>query len=273
MPKFTQQFKAVVTIRTILTGVAVAGIAWGGHRLTHEYHFVLKSNVDLLWALFIQVVIISLAVFTILKILLNIKFQARRDLLILLWISMLLVGHNLVWIEFMDADEFMTAFNLDTSFFSLFIVLLFYTILLVIPFVPGLEFGLIIMIVFGVAGVIAAWLGTVVGLSIAFAIGRMISRGPLGRLVLDKLKSDKRWERKLESLQHSSKAPWRYVVLAGLVNLPGNSVFGGGGGISILCGFSGAFKFKPFALTMAFATLPIPIAIGTGIFSADRLFF
>lgn len=52
---------------------------------------------------------------------------------------------------------------------------------------------------------------------------------------------------------------YRYLLLAGLFNLPGNSIIGGGGGISILAGASRVYRVKWFFLTVMLATIPIPL--------------
>ncbi len=39
---------------------------------------------------------------------------------------------------------------------------------------------------------------------------------------------------------------YRYVLLAVLINLPGNSLIGGGGGILLAAGLSGCFRFQRF---------------------------
>ena len=60
----------------------------------------------------------------------------------------------------------------------------------------------------------------------------------------------------------------RYLVLALLVNLPGNSLIGGGGGILLAAGLSRLFQPVAVALTMLLATAPLPLAvmlIGPGI--------
>jgi hypothetical protein len=54
---------------------------------------------------------------------------------------------------------------------------------------------------------------------------------------------------------------YRYVNLAVLINIPGNSVIGGGGGIALISGLSGMFRMPLAMLTIALATAPVPLAI------------
>jgi len=54
---------------------------------------------------------------------------------------------------------------------------------------------------------------------------------------------------------------YRYVNLAALINIPGNSVIGGGGGIAFISGLSGVFRPIPTILTIALATAPVPLTI------------
>jgi hypothetical protein len=54
---------------------------------------------------------------------------------------------------------------------------------------------------------------------------------------------------------------YRYVNLAVLINIPGNSVIGGGGGIALVSGLSGMFRVPLTMLTIGLATAPVPLAI------------
>jgi hypothetical protein len=46
-----------------------------------------------------------------------------------------------------------------------------------------------------------------------------------------------------------------------LINVPGNAVIGGGGGLAFAAGMSGVFSVPAFLLTVAIAVLPVPLAI------------
>jgi hypothetical protein len=45
------------------------------------------------------------------------------------------------------------------------------------------------------------------------------------------------------------------------LNIPGNIVIGGGGGIAMIAGLTGLYSFPRYLLTIAIAVAPIPLAI------------
>jgi hypothetical protein len=57
----------------------------------------------------------------------------------------------------------------------------------------------------------------------------------------------------------------RYFIIAILINLPGNTIIGGGGGIALLCGMKG------FILTIAIASSPIPLLLLFGMIQIETL--
>ncbi|MEE8444482.1 MAG: hypothetical protein V3S44_03980, partial [Alphaproteobacteria bacterium] len=56
----------------------------------------------------------------------------------------------------------------------------------------------------------------------------------------------------------------RHLTLAVCLNMPGNSVLGGGGGIAALCGLSRQFHWWRYVLTLIIATAPIPLLVLIG---------
>jgi hypothetical protein len=52
---------------------------------------------------------------------------------------------------------------------------------------------------------------------------------------------------------------YRYLALALAVNLPGNVILCGGGGIALMAGLSRLFDPLPFLLTILLAVLPVPM--------------
>jgi len=160
----------------------------------------------------------------------------------------------------------------------LFIVVLAYTILIAIPFVPGVEIGLSLMMIRGPDIAPVVYLATVLGLVLAFLAGRYLSYDWLHRVFMDlhmkraykfieKIKTADRLQR-LDMLR-SALPGWargvainfRYVTLALLINLPGNSLIGGGGGICMMAGLSRLFKPWVVILTIALAVLPVPALV------------
>jgi hypothetical protein len=53
----------------------------------------------------------------------------------------------------------------------------------------------------------------------------------------------------------------RYIAIAVALNVPGNVIIGGGGGIALLAGISGLFTFPRYLAVVALAVLPIPLAV------------
>ena len=53
----------------------------------------------------------------------------------------------------------------------------------------------------------------------------------------------------------------RYLVLAVLLNLPGNALIGGGGGLAMVAGMSRLYSFPAYFLLISVAILPGPAVI------------
>ncbi|MCH8550374.1 MAG: hypothetical protein LAT62_00465 [Natronospirillum sp.] len=149
---------------------------------------------------------------------------------------------------------------------------LVYAVLLAIPFVPGVELGWIIMGVFGQYGLLAAWLSTVLGLSLSFGVARQLNDHPrLRRLTtaretlhqadpatLPPLRRALRW-----GLCFYLRHP--YVFLFVTLNMPGNWVIGGGGGIAAMAGLAPAARYWLFLPTVALATGLVPLMLWLGL--------
>jgi len=153
-----------------------------------------------------------------------------------------------------------------------------YTFLIAIPFVPGVEIGLTLIGILGPKIVFLVYVCTLAGLSIAFFAGRLIPLNGLIRLLGDLgLHRAKNLLSTIESMTMqerlrflTSKAPnrylpfllrHRYIALAVLINLPGNIVIGGGGGIALMAGASRLYSATRFAATIVIAVSPLPLAI------------
>ena len=145
-----------------------------------------------------------------------------------------------------------------------------YAMVLIIPFAPGMEIGVLIMAMFATPGIIAAWITTVIALTLAFIIGRA------GQHLL--------WIQRLLFLAHqqhslplsvtwvrSKLAQYPYLTIAILLNLPGNTFIGGGGGISIVSGALGSVSLKGFATTVALSSSIVPIILMSGLLTLGQL--
>jgi hypothetical protein len=153
-----------------------------------------------------------------------------------------------------------------------------YVVLMTLPFVPGVEIGLALMVVFGAELALLVYLGTVIALIVSYLIGRLVpERALLWALArvhlrrahalvssVEALPMDERLQRLLEST--SGRAfPWllryRYLAIAVALNLPGNALIGGGGGIALAAGMSRVCKFRDYLLTVLIAVAPVPLAV------------
>lgn len=154
--------------------------------------------------------------------------------------------------------------------------LLAYALLIAVPFVPGVEVGVTLMLMEGPW--IAPWIygATVIGLTLAFAVGDGLSYPRLHRILADL--GLRRACRMIERLQPLGKAErlsllerralgwakplvsrFRYVLMAILINLPGSTLIGGGRGLMFLAGFSRLFHTLPMIGTIMLAVAPVPL--------------
>lgn len=149
---------------------------------------------------------------------------------------------------------------------------LLYALLLAVPFVPSVEIGLLIMVLFGKAGAISAYLATVVGLNLAYGIG-LVLRRRISRTTGDPTHPYLpggiacRVTRLIEQLPQGSPI----IALALLLNMPANTLLGGGGGIALVYGATRALPWPVFAATVACATSVIPMLFLLGLVSAEKL--
>lgn len=147
-------------------------------------------------------------------------------------------------------------------------VLGLYACLLAIPFVPGAEIGFLLLVLFGAPMAAPVYGATVAGLLLAYLIGRLVPRDvlerALARLSLGGL-PDVAERIAATDGPVASRGPilarllrWRCCVLIVLVNTPGNTVLGGGGGIAMAAGMSGLFGLPRFLASIAVAVAPVP---------------
>ena len=161
-----------------------------------------------------------------------------------------------------------------------------YLLLLSRPFVPGVELGLLLMCLFGREGIVFVYLATVGGLLLAFTVGRCVPKPcilcwlrKLGMIAIaqdppDWMEATLKHSKLGQKLPHrfsSSLIRYRYLMLAILFNLPGNSLLGGGGGIALICGMSRVFQWKWFVLTVVLVTAPVPLLAYLGFIQLEAL--
>lgn len=161
---------------------------------------------------------------------------------------------------------------------TILVALAIYTVLMALPFVPGAEIGIVLLTAFGAQVAPAVYILTLLALSVAYTVGRAVPAETTARLLhrlrltraanmLCALEAQPPQER-LPFLLQEVDAGWikgvaryRYIALALLLNLPGNVVLGGGGGLALFAGLSKVFHPVPFLATIALAVLPIPLSV------------
>ena len=151
-----------------------------------------------------------------------------------------------------------------------------YMILMALPFMPGIEIGLMLMAMLGVGGIVLVYICTVMALALSFLAGRLFPPRHVARALgwlrlerarklvtdLEPLGMEDRF-RFLAQSTPSKIVPFllrhRYLVLAFLFNVPGNAIIGGGGGIALIAGMSRLFPFPKFLLLVCLAITPVPL--------------
>lgn len=146
-----------------------------------------------------------------------------------------------------------------------------------IPFVPGAEIGFGLLVAMGAKVAVHVYLGMVAALSMAFTVGRLVpqdwvanallrigARRAAGLVRQSAYQSMQERERFLIERAPVRVVPFllrhRYVAMALLLNLPGNVVLGGGGGLAFAAGASRLFSPLAFLVTILIAVAPFPLA-------------
>lgn len=146
-----------------------------------------------------------------------------------------------------------------------------------VPFVPGAEIGLGLLVALGARGALIVYLGMIAALIIAFCAGRFVPpswiAGAFQTLGLTRARDlvltscDLAFEERTRFLEAHAPTRWmpfllrhRYVALGLLLNMPGNVILGGGGGIAFAAGACRLFSPGAFLLTILIAVAPIPLA-------------
>lgn len=168
--------------------------------------------------------------------------------------------------------------NSDMVYSLLLIIFAVYVLVIAMPFVPGIEIGLALLVILGKAGVPLVFTCNLLALALAFVVGRFIPlhliarlfdwlRLESGRELIERMAARPAAERLAAALQEVPSG-WahrllvrRHLAAAVLLNLPGNAVVGGAGGIAMIAGMSRLFGLPTFMLTMAIASTPVPILI------------
>lgn len=152
-----------------------------------------------------------------------------------------------------------------------------YALALAVPFLPAVELGWMVMAALGTPGILAIWMATPLGLLIAFVVGQNLRDWPVLQRLRARLDNafqtatDNSLRSRLLRFADRYLAAHPYWVLAVLVNLPGNWVIGGGGGIGLLAGASGLYHPVRFFLVLIPATGVVSVAMLLSIYSRAPL--
>ncbi len=288
MSKVRFKGRLLLALRIVLIVIAWAALIIYAHHLGHKYiaeiREILESPVSQLGA---QVVLLGSLVYLIILSLPVLPNPGVRGLsLLVFWAVLLVLGHQLSHQGFHELQSVLTSSGYEIGFFALAISGIAYLLLLALPFVPGVELGLLIMVFFGRDGVIAAYLATIGGLCLAYAAARLLPNRMTSRWMtrlglsdaaedpgaaINGMVANAKGTGRAAGKFGSFLLAHRYLTLAACLNLPGNSALGGGGGIAFLCGLSGRFHMRRFILTVVFATAPIPLLVLSGVVPVEPL--
>ena len=156
--------------------------------------------------------------------------------------------------------------------------MLAYSLLMSIPFVPGAEIGVAALMILGPKIALFVYLATLAALSLSFAVGRFIPEKVLIKFLQDlhlhRIANLLIGFEGLDSKQRLSlmlsRSPkrfvpflirYRYLALMLAINMPGNIVIGGGGGIALMAGLSRLFTPPMYLLAVAIAVSPVPLVM------------
>jgi hypothetical protein len=153
-----------------------------------------------------------------------------------------------------------------------------YIMLMAMPFMPGIEIGITMILFFGPNICFLIYTSTVLALTLSYLAGRLIptrvwaqafgffgltrAQGLMVRIA--PLSADERFALLLRNTS-TGIAPFllrhRFLTLAIVLNLPGNILIGGGGGIGLIAGATGLFPLWKYLLTIALAVAPVPLIV------------
>lgn len=206
------------------------------------------------------------------------RFAARLLLCFAAVVALVLLSNALVEIFAMNLMEENAVASSSMMRNILFAGAAVYAVLLAVPFVPGAEIGITLLTLFGTQAAVLVYLATVVGLSIAFIIGQLVPAktvsdwlqwfGLIRAAEMIARTADLPPEARLRAMISTADKSWmpfllrhRYIAVALALNIPGNFLIGGGGGIAMVAGLSKLFSPLKFLVAIALGVLPIPLAL------------
>ena len=150
-----------------------------------------------------------------------------------------------------------------------------------IPFVPGAEIGLGLIMILGAEIVLLVYASTIFALTLAYLAGRLVPvRATAAAFAFFGLHKARDLVLQTEPLDAgarlallTARAPGRivpvllrhrYLALGLAFNLPGNTLLGGGGGIALTAGLSGLYPLYAYLVTVTLAVAPVPLLVLLG---------
>jgi hypothetical protein len=154
--------------------------------------------------------------------------------------------------------------------------LILFIVMLALPFVPGIEVSLALFAIFGSAVALPIYFATIAAFVLSYAAGRFVPLASLARFFdyigltpasalvhrLGAMSPTERVEALVETAPNKVArllVNHRDLALMAALNMPGNALIGGGGGIAMVAGMSGMFRPDRFLVAVAIAALPIPL--------------
>jgi len=273
-----------VTITLVAWVVLIVYAHTFAHRYEAELTSVLASPLAKLAAA--TLFLTALVYFVVLSLPFLPNLGPRSVAIVLLWSTLLIFGHSVSHEGFHEIQVELLSMRDQVGLGGWLLFAAVYAIALAMPFVPGVEIGLLIIVLLGTTGAMVAYLATVGGLGLAYLVGRLLPEQVL-RTLLSRMGanvSEAPVDTQLRGMMHglpskrgrlnkaaSTLLDYRYLTLAVGLNFPGNSVVGGGGGLSMLCGMSRQFDWRGFLLTVAVATSPLPLLALAGLLDIQSL--
>jgi len=153
-----------------------------------------------------------------------------------------------------------------------------YVLASALPFIPGAEIGFALIMMLGVQIIPLVYISMLLALTLSYLVGRLIpARMVAGIFGFCGLSDARDLVLRIAPLSAHARvdlliahAPrrilpfllrHRYLALFVALNLPGNTLIGGGGGIALAAGMSGIFPIGPYFMTIAIAVAPVPLFI------------
>ena len=202
--------------------------------------------------------------------------RTRTIIKILIFIGLIALGNYLTQWFIAQLNVEITPTNEPIMHRIIVISMFAYAVLMSIPFVPGAEIGLAALMILGPKIALFVYLATLAAFSLSFFIGRFIPEKILINFLQDLhlhrasnyLKQFEGFDSKQRLNLMLSSSPkrflpfllkYRYLALMVIINMPGNIVIGGGGGIALFAGLSRLFTPPMYLLSVAIAVSPVPL--------------